>query len=134
MCNDKATKDNAPCMTKGAKTMKRFATISELKKHNEAVYAFGYCDLYYICFDLEPTLYNSGVYGWNWDAYTLPESRVAFITGYRNLRGIRIPYETVKAYTAKAESIIDEWRKGRTCWAEMCEALTDNRAEMVNSL
>lgn len=56
------------------------------------VYRAGYCELqfYLRSKDARKIAFNSGLYGWNWDAYIVdegtPHSSI-FCTGYRNLVG-----------------------------------------------
>ena len=72
--------------------------------HN--VYRAGYCDLQYIMHGVEPTYYNAGVYGWNWDAYTDHRTDSVITTGYRNMVGDPIPDALIEKYTERAKEII----------------------------
>lgn len=52
--------------------------------HKHAL-AVGYCDAAYLLKWTEPNAYTHGVYGWNFDAYTIGD--ILITTGYRNLIG-----------------------------------------------
>ncbi len=72
------------------------------------IYRCGYCDMQNILYGLEPKYYNSGVYGWNCDIYETDAG--AITTGYRNMRGVQIPYEMIERYDKEAREIIkDMW-------------------------
>ena len=49
---------------------------------------------------------NSGVYGWNCDIYVDNARDIAITTGYRNMRGQRIPDEIIRKYDEIAKEII----------------------------
>lgn len=66
--------------------MKQKITRNNLKGYN--VYYCGYCELQDILQYLEPQAYNSGIYGWNYDAYYFGDAVIC--TGYRNLPGSRL--------------------------------------------
>lgn len=73
------------------------------------VFRCGYCDLHYIMNGVERTGYNSGIYGWNWDCFTV--NGVAITTGYRNMVGKAIPFEIIEKYTKIARDYMkDHWR------------------------
>lgn len=69
------------------------------------VYRAGYCDLQYIMRGSDPTYYNAGVYGWNWDAYTDYRTNSIITTGYRNMVGETVPEELIEKYTKRAKEI-----------------------------
>ena len=79
--------------------------------------------------------YNSGIYGWNWDAYII--DGVVFCTGYRNIPGFltQEERELVATYEEKAHAV---WR---VAWVyedgrylvdiyldELCEKIKADRA------
>ena len=70
------------------------------------VYYAGYCDLWYIMHGTDPTYYNAGIYGWNWDAYTDRKTSAIITTGYRNMIGERVPDDIIEKYTKRAKEII----------------------------
>lgn len=81
--------------------------MTNITKHFKHVYRCGYCDLHYIMRDTEPRYYNYGIYGWNCDIYTY--GSIAITTGYRNMRGDRIPDNILEEYTNNAKQIIEEY-------------------------
>ena len=83
--------------------MKTKVTSKQLKEGYEAIISVGYCSAWYLLKGLEPRYYNSGVYGWNYDAYHIDNSTL-ITTGYRpigNLSCISI----VNKYNEKARKI-----------------------------
>lgn len=80
-------------------------TMKNITERYSKVWRCGYCDLQYIMRGIDPTYYNCGIYGWNCDIYTTEAG--AITTGYRNMRGERIPSEIIKEYTEKADEIIN---------------------------
>ena len=88
--------------------MKKETTMKYITNVYRNVYRCGYCDLQNIFHGIEPTYYNAGIYGWNCDIYDTPAG--AITTGYRNMRGDRIPLELIEKYDAAAREILrDMW-------------------------
>lgn len=82
---------------------------TSMKYCNNFRYVFrcGYCDLQNL-FGSSYTgtvLYNAGVYGWNCDLYPDYSNGVIITTGYRNMRGRRIPSEIIARYEEEAKKI-----------------------------
>lgn len=61
----------------------------------------GYCDLQALLRNHEPIAYTTGVYGWNFDVYSI--YGLTICTGYRNMPGKRL--EGIAAYEKKAAAI-----------------------------
>lgn len=95
------------------------------------VFRAGYCDLQYIMKYEDPIYYNSGVYGWNCDVYCDFAKDIAITTGYRNMRGERIPDEILEKYTAIAKEISENYKMP---YAEMKEKLDENRRNFFDEL
>lgn len=95
------------------------------------VFRAGYCDLQYIMKYEDPIYYNSGVYGWNCDVYCDFAKDIAITTGYRNMRGERIPDEILEKYTAIAKEISENYKMP---YAEMKEKLDENRQNFFDEL
>ena len=72
------------------------------------VFRCGYCDLQNILRRYEPTYYNAGVYGWNNDIYIDYAHDIAITTGYRNMRGDRIPSNIIEKYDNIAKDILKD--------------------------
>ena len=88
--------------------MKKRITMKAVVNDYKKVYRCGYCDLQNIFYGIEADYYNAGVYGWNCDIYEI--GNTAITTGYRNMRGERIPYEMIERYDKAAREIItDMW-------------------------
>ena len=69
----------------------------------------GYCDLQYLLRRSNKVGYNSGVYGWNYDVFSLDNDNIAICTGYRGMPGSRIDYKIVDKYEKKAEALFKDW-------------------------
>lgn len=61
----------------------------------------GYCDLYHLLRNHEPSAYTCGVYGWNFDVYEV--YGVTICTGYRGMPGERV--KGIEEYEKKARDI-----------------------------
>lgn len=83
--------------------------IDVVRSHNY-VYRCGYADLQHLFSGVDYCYYNCGVYGWNCDIFTdyVDGKSIAVTTGYRNMRGERIPDYIVKAFESAAKSIYYE--------------------------
>ena len=88
--------------------MKIKTSMKVITENYKKVFRCGYCDLQLIMRNDEPTFYNSGVYGWNCDIYTDNKRNIAITTGYRNMRGERIPDELIKKYNDIAKAAIEQ--------------------------
>lgn len=75
------------------------------------VYFCKYADLQYILPKryFEPDYYNVGTFGWNCDLYILGDTIIT--TGYRNLRGERIPEEIIRKYSKKGNEIDKKYHR-----------------------
>ena len=96
------------------------------------VYRMGYCDFQYIMQGVEPTFYNSGVYGWNCDIYVDYARDIAITTGYRNMRGERIPHDIFEKYNKKAKEIL--YKKEFSGFEKRAKALERNREKFFDEL
>lgn len=109
--------------------MKTKTSMVNITKIYKNVFRCGYCDLQRIFRGVEPAYYNSGTYGWNCDIYVDLEHDVAITTGYRNMRGRRIPRELIEKYEAQAEEIL------KSLWSEDVTArLEVNRKAFIKEL
>ena len=79
-------------------------TRKQIQNSFARVFQCGYCDLQYIFQWYNPSFYNSGIYGWNYDVYDL--GNIAITTGYRGMFGERIPGELIKHFDAEAQNIL----------------------------
>ena len=113
--------------------MKTKISMKDICQSWKHIYYCSYCDLQDIMRYEEPTYYNSGVYGWNCDIYTYYSRNIAITTGYRNMRGKRIPSELIKKYADIANSIMEQSKNGRT-YEEIKEALEKNKENFLDEL
>ena len=112
-------------MNKSKVTMKYVNTFKR-------VFRCGYCELQDVFYGIDPQFYNSGVYGWNCDIYADYSKGLAITTGYRNMRGDRIPPELLNKYTEQAKEI-----RNKYTWTEsdkMREALDKNAEDFKQAL
>ena len=97
--------------------MAREITVKEIKNTHKRVFSCGACSLYYLLSGIKPYAYNSGVYGWNFDVYSI--GSIAIESGYRTSGGVQIPYDLITTYENKARKIAnykhwkDETRKAK---------------------
>ena len=78
-------------------TMKKFEEYA--RESNVKIYQVGYCQLQQLLSTITPDYYTAGIYGWNNDIYMLGD--VAIVTGYRNLKGEKLPDCFLKNYGNK---------------------------------
>jgi len=81
--------------------MKTKTTRKEVTRSHRAVIAVSTCALSTLLRHENPTAYNRGVFGWNYDVYSF--GIYAITTGYRSMPGIRAKYDLVREYEAKAD-------------------------------
>lgn len=65
------------------------------------VFSCGYCEIPAME-KLSPEVYNSGLYGWNYDGYRIGEYWI--LTGYRNYPGIPISRDLIEDFNRNAAS------------------------------
>lgn len=80
--------------------MKTKVTNKQLKNNYNIVLSVGYCDAQNLLKNIKPFGYNSGVYGWNFDAYEIPCTNICITTGYRST-GKSIDYNFLRKYENK---------------------------------
>lgn len=81
-------------------------TRNELKKITKNIIAIPYCGLQNLLDDNYKLGHNSGVYGWNYDAYLYSTSNGCVIinTGY-NPYGKRVPHDIIEKYNNRAKRV-----------------------------
>ena len=67
----------------------------------------GFCDMHYLLRNHSPIAYTCGVYGWNFDVYSVHD--IVITTGYRNMCGKPIKWEFLREYERKAKSVFDDY-------------------------
>lgn len=89
--------------------MPKFKTTRKQIKNNfSKIFSCGYCDLDELT-DKSPLLYNSGIYGWNYDVYVF--GSIAVTTGYRGMFGKEIDFDFLRSLQkeAKENQKNNEW-------------------------
>lgn len=108
---------------------------TDMKRINNGfkkVFRAGYCDLQYIYRYDDPQYYNCGVYGWNCDIYIDYKRDIAITTGYRNMRGERIPSDLLQKYSTIAKNIVEnQWG---VPFDDIKTALEENKENFLNEL
>ena len=98
----------------------------------DKIYRCGYCDLQNLLWS-GADYYNAGIYGWNCDIYMYYYNgkSIAICTGYRNMRGERIPSELICKYDEKAKEIR---QNHNFLYDEMCNELNNLMDEFFEEL
>lgn len=109
--------------------MKKKTSMTTITRNYKKVFRCGYCDLQYIFKYDDPQFYNCGAFGWNCDIYTYGLT-AAVTTGYRNMRGERIPDEIINKYTEIAKNILNS----REDYAHIKSKLDVNRENFWQAL
>lgn len=100
------------------------------EKFNHVLQA-SYCKLQTIYRLQTPNFYNEGVYGWNCDLYIDQINDAIITTGYRNLRGAKIPDNLIKEYSARADAIYNEYRSGLVKYDVMHAKAAKNATDFI---
>lgn len=83
-------------------------TRKEIQIGYNKVYCVGYCELQHLLRRSNKVGYNSGVYGWNYDVFSLDNGNIAICTGYRGMPGVRINHTITDKYEKKAEALFKD--------------------------
>ena len=59
-------------------------TRKEVKRESGIIFIAPYCGVQYAEDYMVKIGYNAGMYGWNWNAYKVPECAATIVTGYRS--------------------------------------------------
>ena len=100
-------------------------TDKELKAHYDKIVCIPYCKAQHLLTGLQPNFYNSGVYGWKYDAYDY--KGILIVTGYNGFGKQAI--DVVEEYERQAKNLlnaltVDEFIKHR-------EILLDNMVKEI---
>lgn len=85
--------------------MKVKTTKRAIVKSSENIRWAGYCDLQALLRNHEPIAYTAGIYGWNFDVYSV--YGVTICTGYRNMPGKRL--DGIEKYEKQAKKIWSDY-------------------------
>lgn len=110
--------------------LKVHQTRKDITNRFKTVYCVGYCRLQQLLTAYNPSYYNAGTYGWNWDAYIV-DYDTCIVTGYGNLTGYHVPYEISEKYENLAEKICDESRWDYEKRNEQLQALMQDFLQAV---
>ena len=106
-----------------------------LKEHYNNIIVAGYCDLQDLLSYEEPTYYNCGLYGWNFDGYIVDNDTI-IITGYRNLNGNYRNYELTRKYNEFAKQIKQNYYHKafsfEECKSKLQKLIKEYCEEMIN--
>ena len=83
--------------------MKFKTTAKAIRNSYGKKIAISYCGAQHLLWNHAPIAYTCGVYGWNFDVYTV--NGVTICTGYRGMVGGSVDYELLREYETKAEKI-----------------------------
>jgi hypothetical protein len=91
------------------------------------LFAVGYCDLTHLLCNHQPIAYTCGVYGWNFDVYTVNGKTIC--TGYRNMPGFHA--NNVTEYERRARAIHNDYSRPWEERSAEIEALLDEFLEQA---
>ena len=83
--------------------MKFKTTAKSIRESYGAKLAISYCGAQYLLHFHNPVAYTCGVYGWNFDVYTV--DGVTICTGYRGMVGRSVDYALLSEYESKARAV-----------------------------
>jgi hypothetical protein len=112
--------------------IKTKTTKEAIRKNFANVYAVGYCELFHLLNRRDPAFYNSGVCGWNWDAYIASHDAV-IITGYSNFVGQYVDDQICKSFNAKAKAVKENHKLTVDEQNELLRSLLDEFIETAKS-
>lgn len=108
--------------------MKRKISRKELRERHTRIFVCS--DVGYLLSYRSPSFYNCGVYGWNWDCYSI--GSVALLSGYRNFVGYRVSYDLQHEYNEKAREIVNDWNISSEEKIERVDALLHEFIDKIN--
>lgn len=84
--------------------MKFKTTAKAIRENGGKVLSVSYCGMQHLLSNHAPIAYTCGVYGWNFDVYTV--DGVTICTGYRGMVGKSPDYDVLRDYENRAEKIM----------------------------
>lgn len=103
-------------------------TKKELSNGFSKVLKINYCDLQDLTKYCKKIGYNSGMYGWNWDAFILNYD-IAICTGYRGMTGDNVPDECIEEINEKIAEIKKENPSGD--WHKVSDIVRKSTLEIL---
>ena len=98
--------------------MKFKTTAKAIREGYGKKLAINYCGAQYLLRNHAPVAYTCGVYGWNFDVYTV--DGVTICTGYRGMVGKSPDWEVLREYENRAREL---WEDRCRTWEERSEAV-----------
>lgn len=97
-------------------------TRKDVNRMYTKVLRVGYGDLQYLLREFKKIGYNSGLYGWNWDAYEI-DNDTCIVTGYRNLTGERLDDKIIDKFNQLSKEIynIISWAEREEAYKKLIE-------------
>lgn len=99
--------------------MKFKTTAKAIRQSGGKIISINYCGATHLLRHHSPIAYTCGVYGWNFDVYTI--NGVTICTGYRGMPGKSVDYRILDKYEKAARAIEEEW--GKRTYEEEKEAV-----------
>ena len=87
--------------------MKFKTTAKAIRESYGKKIKIGYCDAAHLLHYHDPIAYTCGVYGWNFDVYTV--NGVTICTGYRGMVGDSVNWDVLRPYEEQAKAIVNDW-------------------------
>lgn len=85
--------------------MKYRVTAKEIRNGYGKKIAIDYCGAWHLLSNHEPVAYTCGIYGWNFDIYTV--NGVTICTGYRGMVGRHVDYALLREYENRARKVYE---------------------------
>lgn len=85
--------------------MKFKTTAKAIRNSYGKKLAISYCGAYFLLWNHAPVAYTCGVYGWNFDVYTV--NGVTICTGYRGMVGATPDWEILEKYEHAAREVVE---------------------------
>ena len=91
--------------------MRKEQKITNRSFYGYKVIGVGYCEMQTLLSYERRAGYNSGAYGWNYDAFLFPEFNIAICTGYRVPNKWQVPSSSYRPLEEKARAISSDYSK-----------------------
>lgn len=85
--------------------MKFKTTAKAIRQSYGKKLAISYCGAQFLLWNHAPVAYTCGVYGWNFDVYTV--NGVTICTGYRGMVGATPDWEALEKYERAAREVVE---------------------------
>ena len=95
----------------------------------DSLFQCGYCDMQSLLTNHSPIAYTCGVYGWNFDVYSV--NGLTITTGYRNTCGKRIDWDILRSYEKRASAVLYDYSVPYESRKESVEKLLSEFCEIL---